>query len=363
MLSAPVVETAAAATSAPGTSAALGSDPGSVAPVQAAATPPVSFAVQAAELGIQLPETATDADVFAAMQSRMREMAPLAGYAQSLLPHADQINEFFSSRGEPKPVEQPKPEEWNLDSHFNKAWPAPQLTQDMQFALQNGMVQRDTDTGLMVAKPGFEIMVTPLLAGMNQAINWERDQVREHFSGNPYRKTFEAIKDPVERLVAQKIEERLAAMSQQTQAQREINEFEARNVDFLYQKSATGEPMLTPQGAQLIGLAKQLRDSGIWQGDNATLLAHCRAIVANTAPVQPAAATPAGTPTPVIVPAATAAPAKHAAPDKRQSFLDTALRTASASSANAANTQTGAVVVTQPELANFFSRAIGGASA
>ena len=305
------------------------SPPAAVSP--ASQPQPSAFATQAAELGIQLPATATDSEVFAAMQTRMKEIAPLAGYAQSLLPHADAINEFFATRGvAPQQPAAPAGEEFDVEKHFKQHWNAPQLTPAMQTAIDSRMVVRDPDTGVMVAKPGYEVMVSPLLQDMNAAINWEREAVREYFQGNPIKKTYEALRDPLERLAEAAADRKLNAYIANQEAQRiewetqqRIQQFEQQNETSLYQQSAAGERMLTPQGVKLVQMVRHIRDTKKWSGPTDELLLFCNAALAT----------------------------------KQKSFLDTALQQAAhqpSGGANNVQSPTGPVPVTARELEDLF---------
>jgi hypothetical protein len=334
--------------------------PAVTTPAAATHSQPSAFAQQAAEVGIELPATATDAEVFAAMSGRLKQFAPLAQYAQALLPHADQINEFFASRGGPQ-TSTTTPEAagdgWSVEKHFQKQWDAPKLTPQMQYAMNAGLVVRDPETGVMNAKPGFEVMVAPLLNELNHAINWERDAVRDFFQANPLKKTYDALEEPLKRLIQAEVEQRLQETRLQEMAVSGIKQFDQQHEKWLYQPSANGGQMMTQKGQQFVELVKLLK--GNWTGDATTLLNLCRLAVTN-APV----GDPVGDPV-----AQTAAAAAMINDKKQQSFLTNALEQAAhqpSAGANTVQSPSGPVVVTQRELEDLFLndyRAQAGAAA
>ena len=321
----------------------------------AAAVPQVSaLAAQAAQLGFQLPATASDAEIATALMSRYQQIAPMAQYAQSLLPHADEINQFFAQRGQaPAAAAAPAaPPEWSVDGHFQKHWDGPKLTSEMQFAINNGMVVRDPETGLMVPKPGMEMMVAPLLQGLNHALNWRSEKARD-FIEDPFRKTWSVLQDPIERLVEQKIQARLQAQSSQQDAVGAVNQFEQTNDAWMYQAANNGGKLLTPRGQAFVRLAKQMGAN--YSGDPVMLLELCKAAVHGAIPEAAAPATAAATPA-APAPVAAPTPAQVSAQQK-SSFLQTAIANAAHQPSGGANTvqsPTGPVSVSPGELETMF---------
>lgn len=341
----------------------------------APAAPQVSaLAAQAAQLGIELPATASDADVAQALMGRYQQMAPMAQYAQSLLPHADAINEYFASKGQApaQPAASAKPDEWSIDGHFQKHWDGPKLTQEMQFAINQGMVVRDPETGLMVPKPGMEMMVAPILQGLNHALNWRTEAARG-FIEDPFRKTWDVLQDPIDRLVQQKVQaifqqqqqQFQAVQSQQTAAD-SVNQFEVANKDWIYQPANNGGVLLTPKGQQFVKLVKDL--SANFSGDANLLLSVCKQAVlggesvavpagngAITAQANLSAAAPSATIT-----------AAQVSEGKKSSFLQNAIANAAHQPSGGANTvqsTSGPVSVSPGELENMFVNDFRGATA
>ncbi len=320
-----------------------------------------ALAAQAAQLGIELPATATDAEVATALMGRYQQMAPMAQYAQSLLPHADAINEFFATRGQaPSQSDaQSAQDEWSLDSHFQKHWDGPKLTAEMQFAINQGMVVRDPETGLMVPKAGMEMMVAPILQGLNHALNWRTEAARG-FIEDPFRKTWTALQDPIERLVEQRFQQymkaqqsQMAAVQSQQSAADSVNQFERANDAWIYQPANNGGKLLTPKGTAFVKLVKQL--SGSYSGDAGTLLEVCKAAVHGVSADAPAAALAQATGTPAAVSVPTTA--SQVSADRKSSFLQNAIANAAHQPSGGANTvqsPSGPAVVSPMELENMF---------
>jgi hypothetical protein len=350
----------------------------SAAPVNATepqVAPGISaLASQAAQLGIQLPATASDADVATALMARYQQMAPMAQYAQSLLPHANEINEYFASKGQAaaQPAAPVKPEEWSVDGHFQKHWDGPKLTQEMQFAINQGMVVRDPESGMMMPKPGMELMVAPILQGMNSALNW-RNEAARGFIEDPFRKSWTVLQEPIERLIQQRFQAYQQAQQQQYQAVQSqqtaadsVNSFEVANKDWIYQPANNGGVLLTPKGQQFVRLVKEL--SGNFTGDANLLLHVCKQAVNGVEP----AANPAGNgevaaqsnPSPGSGPIQSTA--AQVSGVKKTSFLQNAINNAAHQPSGGANTvqsPNGPVTVTPMELENMFVNDFRAASA
>jgi len=336
--------------------------PTSVAPQAAAATTPVapaepSLAEQAASLGLQLPATATDREIAAALLSETRRLAPFAQYGQALAPHAQQLQQFFASGNQPAAAApaapqapaQPASDQWSPQEYFSKLWDAPQLTPQMQYAINNGMVQTDAETGQIVPKPGMELFVAPIIADLNRAVSWKRDQWRSIMDANPYEHFYKKLEDPIRAAAREEVAKHLSQVQQQQQrvqiqtvAADSVNSFEKANADWLFQPAAGGGRMPTEKGQKFIDMARQC--SAHWTGDAAALLDLCKtAVLGATAPSAPAAS-------------ALATPVANNV-QQQQSFLEKAVDRASRAPNGGANTiqsPTGPVVVSPGELENMF---------
>lgn len=336
--------------------------PAAPAPLPVATPPaqsPSQYAAQAAELGIELPATATDAEVAAAVMARYQQIAPVAQFGQSMLPYADQMNEFFRAQGTAPPsvAQQPGtgPAEWTPQAHFQKLWNVPQITPEMKFAIDQGMVLRDDESGLMKPRPGMEMMVAPILHGLNQALNYQRQQWQEIMQANPYEKFYGAMQEPIEKLIDQRVQEKLNGYQSQVQNVSTVNQFEQQNQQWLYQQNANGGRMLTPVGQYFTQLyqAKQ----GSWSGTNEDLLRDCRDLT-ELAVMRSRATQPA--PAPVAPPPNGNGQYPNPAQvsqQRQQSFLQTALTQAAHApngGANPVQSASGPIVVTPGELESMF---------
>ena len=334
------------------------------APPPAAFVPPApsQYAAQAAQLGIELPATASDAEVAAAVMARYQQIAPAAQFGESMMPYADQMNEFFRAQGTvpaPSTAQQPGtgPAEWIPQAHFQKLWNSPAITPEMKFAIEQGMVLRDDESGMMKARPGMEMMVAPILHGLNSALNYQRQQWQEIMQANPYEKFYGAMQEPIEKLIDKRVQEKLNGYQSQVQDISTINQFEQTNAQWLYQPNANGGKMLTTEGQYFTQLyqAKQ----GNWSGTNDELLRDCRdltelAVIRSRAQQPPAA--------PPVAPLNGNGNGQYPPPmqpvqQTRQSFWQTALQHAShvpSGGANPVQSAGGPIVVTPGELDSMF---------
>jgi hypothetical protein len=333
----------------------------STAPPAVAPSQP-SLAQQAHQLGIELPATATDADVAAALMQRYQQLAPIAQFGQSLLPFADQMQDFFRNQaqqpaGQQQPG-QPQPQvEWTPENHFAKLWNAPQLTPEMQFAINQGMVIRNDETGLMEPRPGMEIMVAPILHGLNAAVNHQRQQWQEVMASNPYQKFFGAMQEPIQRLIDQRVKEQLATVQSQAADINGINQFDQANQTWLYQANANGGQMLSPAGEYFTQQFKQRQQS--WTGTTGDLLNLCRDLT-ELAVIR--AAQPGQQPAPAVQQAQPFVPPQQVVPQqinqqRQQSFLNAALANAThvpSAGANVVQSPAGPIAVSQGELDQMF---------
>lgn len=337
---------------------------------QPSVTPPQSsLAEQAAEFGLQLPATATEREVAAALIEHARGLKTYADFGRTLAPHANKLQQFFAQGDAPaQPAAPaapasaaPEPAEWTPQQHFAALWEAPQLTPQMQYAINNGMVQTDAETGQIVPKPGMELFVAPIINDLNRAVSWKRDQWRSIMDGNPYQHFYEKLQEPIDRRIEQKFhaflqsQEQTAQQSQiQFQAADSVAKFEQDNASWLFQAAAGGGQMPTEKGQQFVNMAREYGAN--WTGDANTLLNLCKTAVLGA---QPAAAAP--------VPASgQPAPPAAVSVQQQQSFLETAIDRASRTSNGGVNTiqsPSGPAVVTSGELESMFLRDFQAANA
>lgn len=112
-------------------------------------------------------------------------------------------------------------DEFDLDSHFGSRWKAPEFDQQWM-----NLVEEDGDTGQLVSRlgrGGVPLASPEIVERTNQYVNWYRQSQRE-FLQNPFRQTYDALKDPilheVRALVQAEFEQRQATQQKQTAQQK-----------------------------------------------------------------------------------------------------------------------------------------------
>jgi hypothetical protein len=76
-------------------------------------------------------------------------------------------------------------------------WNVPEWSEKYDYVIQNGMVQRNAETGLYEATPGFESMVMPVLAGLNESAGMTAQQWQGITRGNPYKQFYDVLLEPM----------------------------------------------------------------------------------------------------------------------------------------------------------------------
>lgn len=340
---------------------------------------------QALSLGIEIDETASSEQLAQAVIAYAQQQQPYAQYGQGLMPHAQQINEYFNSANKPQQTpgqpeaEKPDPvqnaqDEWNPQKYFAEKWNAPAMKPEHQRMIDDGLVQTD-DNGRIVAAPGYESVVAPYLPDINTALSARQQNWRELMGTNPYEKFYDVLKEPLLKSIQQSIEEqvesRLSKSAEQAQqeksqqqAQQQLSDFDEKNSDWLYEKDAqgkiiggeTGKPLMTKQGQAFVKQYQDLYQRGIT--DEKTLLELSMRLVGPQQVNQPASAAPQQ-------PAAQVKTPEQANQEAQESFLETAKKKAMHSpqqgSAPMGSPDTP-VHVSKGELDNLFINAFAQAS-
>lgn len=290
------------------------------------------------------------------LQARLEQLEPVARYGQSLAPYMSDIAKFLAERERPPPVEpEPEVEQFDPGAYFKEAWDVPEITPQMQFAIDNGMVEMDA-TGKYIPVPGMESMAMPVLAGLNQAHLSHRQQVAGLFKGNFPEKVYGMIEKPLLHKIEQMLGERFGKYQSQQQQERQIQEFRQSHEALLYAKDPkTGATSFTAQGQAFADAMRTLEDAGV--KDQAMLLklaGQMAGLNAQSAGV--VGARPNGrdgsAPSPAPTPAA--------AVDPRQSFIDRAMAATQHSPAAAgyAPAAPAHATVDHGELRSMFSTAL-----
>ena len=147
-----------------------------------APTPPQStpYARAAQEAGLQF-EGLTDEQIASSMVQHIVRSRPYATYGQQMAPYADQIREYFDREKQPpQPTATPAAsaeEGWNEEKYFAEKWAAPKWDDQYNFVIQQGMVQRNAETGLYEACPRLRVDGVGNPAGFARGSNGYSSQV------------------------------------------------------------------------------------------------------------------------------------------------------------------------------------------
>lgn len=296
---------------------------------------------QARELGINVPENATIDDVANAVIQQYREMTPYANYGRGLMPHAQQISDLLvrsTQQPEPPPAD-PEPE-WNPSDHFKQQWNAPEWKEQYNVAIQNGMVERNPQTGLFQAAPGYEQMVIGILPGLNEAHQFQAQKWQGLMRGNPYENFYEALREPFQRSWTEDIRKEIERQFGRQQRMGEVQRFEQENAAWMYQQDQTGNYVPTEQGREFLGHVKMLRENGMrdpGQIINVATRMMGASLQQPAQPQQPQQQAPQGSESPNTI------PFQQPKPSPQQTFLQNALDRAGHSP------QSGAATVDSPD--------------
>lgn len=338
--------------------AAAPAQPQSSAPPAAAPAPqPSPLLAQARAAGLPLDGITTEAQLAQALLEQYQRVIPYVQIGQQFAPHITDFQSYLANRGQqPAQPAAPQEPEWSLDSYFDKAWDVPKWENTYDFAITNGLVQRDPESGLFVPTPGAEAMVAPILTGLNQAEAQIRQQRQQLFEGNPLRNIWDKFQEPIERIIEQRVEKLVGERFQQVEQTDFVDQFENANRSWLY--DAAGQP--TAQGQQFYNQIDALQQAGVTDPKTLISLAQRLAGVGVTpaAPASPAGGAPAPSPT-------AGAPAQPVTPEansqaKKDTFLNRALANAAHQPQSQGHMQSNPdapVVTGQGDLDQLFTNA------
>lgn len=316
------------------------------APIEAVADTPVepsaldNLLSQARQYGVSTDGVASEAELANKVMARMQEMQPYVQYANDLIPHADEIRDYLAAKEKPAaPVE----DEWNEEKYFQTQYGGPTFTAAHQQAVDTGIVTRDPDTGLWIAQPGFEVAAGSLLGEMNAAQQHSAKFWQQQTRGNPLHSTYKAIQEPLMRQVKAYVQEFIGGHDQQAQLRNNINSFEQKNAEWMYQP---GTKTLTQHGSQFMSSISDLKSAGV--SDPQTLVSMAMRMIGG--PPQLSPPTPAPVAAPVPAPVAAEIP-----PVPQKTFLEQAKKRASHSPSAATESQPQ--VVDSGDLQSMFTRA------
>ena len=236
--------------------------------------PTVSPVFQAAgEYGFDTSQYKSDEELVKGLFGKLKEVSPYVDYARQILPHDEQIREYLRQSQQPRqqpqqPATQPKAEEqWDPDKYFGEKWGAAKYDKAWDAFLQSGMIQLDPRTGHYVPVPEYSNMVPlPVLQGLNEYRVWQKNGL-EKLLANPYKDTWDAFQEPMQRLVRDEIKRSLGQYDD-TQS---LTGWESQNARILYEHDQAGNiafdiygnPKTTEYGSAFIRAAQGLRQSGV----------------------------------------------------------------------------------------------------
>jgi len=245
--------------------------PVAVPPTQATPQQPAqpsAFARAAQEAGIQV-DGLNDEQIAGAMAQHIQRTRPYVQYGQQMAPYADQIRSYFEQQADQGRAQQAAQEpaaqdKWTEEDYFTQKWAAPKWDESFNFAIQQGIVQRNAETGLYEATPGFEGMVMELLPGLNKAASWTAQQWQGITRGNPYRQFYDVLREPLQRAWKTDMQQIVAEQLAQQATEQRVNTFEAENAAWLYAVDpATGQRILTAKGQDFYDEIDTLREAGV----------------------------------------------------------------------------------------------------
>ncbi len=288
---------------------------------------------------------------------------PYATYGQQLAPYAEQIAEFFSTQapqggqptGAPGAGTTPTGEEpaWDEAKYFEEKWGSPKWDPTYDFAIRQGLVQRNPNTGVYEASPGCEGMVMEILPGIQRAMAWRAQQWQTITDGNPYRQFYDVMRQPMQKAWQQDIEDAIQRRIDAAQTEDFVTRFEQDNAPWMWTVDPnTGVRVPTPQGQRFFQEVTALEQSGAVQ-DIPTLLQFALMRVQQSSGAAPAA--PAMPAAPALPPQAQNPQA--ASQSQQTSFLQNALQRASHSPSSGgyvAPAPDNPVTVNETELDNLF---------
>lgn len=289
------------------------------------------WAQTAAEAGLA-HEGLSDEQLAQAVRDYIGSTRPFVSYGQQVAPYADEIREYFEQKGKPAAQPAAAPDTaptaaWSEDKYFQEKWNVPKWDDSYTFAIQQGMVQRNANTGLYEPAPGYESLVIGLLPGLNQATSFTHQQWQEITRGNPYRQFYDVLAEPLRRQWQTDMQQLVAEEFERYGVSQRVNSFEAENASWIYTiDPQTGNRILTPQGQVFYQEIETLQESGVTDPQRLITLA-MRQVSAPSPPVAPQSGAPAAVPGPPPMPAPAASP-QVASANLQATFLQNALQRA-----------------------------------
>lgn len=335
-------------------------------PAQAAAPPAAQPAAQPAAPPARPAGPPVTTEQWQEAQAEMARLRQMAQVGQRYAQHAPDIDRFLTERqqaAQQQQAEQAKADKFDRANWFKEQWKVPEFTDQMQAAIDRDMVVLD-ERGLYVPAPGCELLVAPILQGLNDHRQSHSQSVAGLFKGNPFERMYEGIQPAIMDEVNRVLEERFGKYSEQRRVEQTLEQFTAEYDPVLYAADASGNKTFTPEGQKFVEILSQLEELNP-EAPQERLLQMAKQFSglakSNAGQGAAVAAMPHGSAAP---PAPTPAPTpKEVSEERKRAFLDGATSRPGHGTQAGSYVPEGPVLEDQGNLDNFFNQAYAAANA
>ena len=196
-----------------------------------------------------------------ALSAKLQQITPYAQFGQQLA--SQQSSAQPPATAAATTAAAAAPEEFDVEKYFQDAWGAPKWQQQYDLAIQQGMVERDPQTGLFRPTPGYEAMTIGIINGLNEAMQFQTSNVQKIFRDNPYRQFYDVMREPIRREIQREAGQLVQGELQRIKTTEFIDKFQAENSDWLFSVDAMGRKVYTPAGESFLRQAEQFVDDGM----------------------------------------------------------------------------------------------------
>ena len=232
------------------------------------------LAQAAHEAGIDVSRYGSEQELAQAMVGALQQSQPYVKFARQMAPHAEQFQNYLRDGTQP-PVQQQAPEqapapvqeEWDEGKHFADKCSKPTYDPNWDTFVQTGMIVQDPNSGQFMPSPDYPMAPANVIQGLNEHRSWQRDSLQTLLE-NPYQKNWEAMQEPMQRMV----DERIQQMFSGYDTANYIQDFEGRHAEHLYVRDENGQyqqdPVsgnweLTPLGSLFYNEIESLKQEGM----------------------------------------------------------------------------------------------------
>jgi len=222
----------------------------------------------AKQIGLPTDTISSEADLASSLMEQLRNQQDLANYGQQMLPYAEQFRNWMNNPTAPAPqAEQPERKsenEWNKQEYFASQYGGPVQTPEIQSAIDSGILQRDVETGMWTASPGFEVAAGSMIAEANAVQKHSASWWQKLTQGNPLEALWNHLEEPVNRLVAQRVEEMVSQRESQRDSQSALDNYVDANASWLFTTDPkTGREVTTERGQMFVDELERLERAGV----------------------------------------------------------------------------------------------------